>query len=140
VSAWAEVFLGVIAIATLLMALAQIGIFIAAGLLVRRLDRLAAEIHAELRPVFAHLDAIGRDASRATSLAVARVEQLDRLCGDMAGRVEQTFGAVQAGVTAPVREWRAFLSGLRAALSAIRNAGSRPRDGYGRDDEDALFI
>ena len=40
VSVWAEVFLGVIAVATLAMAIAQIGVLVAAGRLARRVGRL----------------------------------------------------------------------------------------------------
>jgi hypothetical protein len=140
VSTWAQIFLGVIAVATLTMAIAQVGIFVAAGLLARRLGRLAGDVHTELKPIFGHLDAIGRDASRASALALAQVERVDRVCNDVAGRLEQTMGAVSSGVGAPLREWRAFMSGLQAAFAAIRDSRGRPRDGRGREDEDALFI
>lgn len=139
-STWSEVFLGIIAAATLATAIAQIGIFVAAGLLARRLDRLSREIHGELRPVFGHLDAIGRDASRATALAVAQVERIDGICTDLVQRIEAAAGAFQAGLGAPVREGRAMVSGLRAAFEAIRELRGNPRQRRGRDDEDALFI
>jgi hypothetical protein len=139
-SIWSEVFLGIIAAATVATAVAQIGIFVAAGLLAKRLDRLASELHGELKPIFAHLDAIGRDASRATSLATAQVERIDQLVGDLAQRIEQAAGAFQASLAGPVREGRAILSGLRAALAAVRELRSHPRVRRGRDDEDALFI
>ena len=136
---WSEVFLGIIAFATLTTAIAQIGIFIAAGLLARRLDRLAKEVHGELRPIFGHLDAIGRDTSRATALAAAQVERIDRVCNDLVQRIDDAVGAFQNGLSAPVREGRAMLSGLRAALAAIRELRGNGR-GRGREDEDALFI
>ncbi|MGB7220698.1 MAG: hypothetical protein WBD07_18005 [Vicinamibacterales bacterium] len=139
-STWSEVFLGVIAAATLATAIAQIGIFVAAGLLARRLDRLSKEIHVELRPIFGHLDAIGRDASRATALAAAQVERIDGVCTDLVQRIEEAAGAFQAGLAAPVREGRAMLSGLRAAFEAIRELRGNARPRRGRDDEDALFI
>jgi len=139
-SIWSEIFLGVIATATLATAIAQVGIFITAGRVERRLERLAKEVQRELRPVFGHLDAIGRDASRATALAAAQVERFDGVCSDLVQRIEEAAGAFQAGLAVPVREGRAILSGLRAALGAIRevraNAGAR----RSRDDEDALFI
>ena len=139
-SLWSEVFLGIIAMATLATAVAQVGLFIAAGRLARRLDRLANEGHGELRPIFGHLDAIGRDASRATSLAAAQVERIDRMCSDLMERAEQALTGFQTGLAAPVREGRAMLSGLRAALAVIREIRNNPRSRRGRDDEDALFI
>ena len=74
----ANTWLGIIAISTLLIAIVQIGVLIAAGLLARRLGRLASDIERELKPMFEHLNAIGRDAARAAALATAQVERADR--------------------------------------------------------------
>ena len=111
-----------------------------AGLLARRLGLLANEIHAELRPIFGHLDAIGRDASRATALAAAQVERIDGICNHLVQRIDEAAGAFQAGLAAPVREGRAMLSGLRAAFEILRELRGSPRGRRSRDDEDALFI
>jgi len=135
-----QVFLGIIAVATFLIALVQVGLILAAGMLARRIGRLADEVEREIKPFFAHLNAISRDASRAASLATAQVERADRLFADVAGRVEQAMNAVQGSLGAPAREGRAFLSALRAAMEAIRQL-RRERARQGRtDDEDALFI
>jgi len=69
VSDRAEIFLGVIAAAALVTAIAQVGVLVAAGLLARRLERLTDRIDRELTPIFEQVNAIGRDASRAASLA-----------------------------------------------------------------------
>ena len=69
----AELFLGIIAAATLITAILQVGVLVAAGLLARRLQRLIGRAEAELKPLFDHLNAIGRDASRAASLATAKL-------------------------------------------------------------------
>ena len=134
-----ELFLGIIAFATLATAIVQIAVLVAAGLLARRLSQLTARVEREMKPIFGHLDAIGRDAARATSLAAQQVERADRLLGDVANRVEETMGAVQQAVNVPAREMSALMVGLRTALSVLRQPRqSRPR-GRG-DDEDALFI
>ncbi|MGE5245817.1 MAG: hypothetical protein ACM3SQ_16460 [Betaproteobacteria bacterium] len=137
----AELFLGLIAVATLVMAIVQVGLIIVAGQLARRLDRLTDHIERELTPLFASLNAIGRDASRAASLAADQVERADRLFGDAAARIDQTFSALQNNLLGPAREGRALLSALRAALGALRGLReeSRMRQRRG-DDEDALFI
>jgi len=141
VNTWAEVFLGIIALATLLTALAQIGVFVAAGLVARRVAKLADSVDRELKPLFGHLDSIGRDASRAASLATAQVERADALFADVAVRIEDTLDTVQSSIAGPAREGRAILSAFRAAFSAFREMRrSRPgRQGRG-EDEDALFI
>jgi len=124
VSARADVFLGVIAFAVLAIAIAQVGVVVA-----------------ELKPFFGHLNAIGRDASRATSLATAQVERADTLFADVVVRVDRALNGLQSSIETPAREGRAIMSGFRAAFQAIRdirhNGRGRQRRG---DDEDALFI
>ena len=136
---WAEIFLGVIAIATLAMAVVQVGVIVAAGRLAKRVDRLADQIEHELKPLFANVTAISRDASRAMTLAAVQVERADKLFADLAVKIDQTVTTLQANIIAPAREGRALLAALRAALAAIRAGRDRARRSRA-DDEDALFI
>jgi ornithine cyclodeaminase/alanine dehydrogenase-like protein (mu-crystallin family) len=140
VSIWSEVFLGVIAIATLAMAIAQVGVFIAAGLLARRVARLMDQVERELKPTFGHVNAIGRDASRAVSLATAQVERADRLLSDLSKRIDETVATVQQSIIAPAREGRALFNALRAVLEGLREARRTARTRHRAEDEDALFI
>ena len=134
----AEAFLGVIAAATLLMAMVQIGVIVLAGLLARRMMRLVDRVERELAPIFANINAIGRDASRATSLAVAQVERVDRLVGDVVSQVERVVSIMPSKVGGPAREGRAMMAALRAMFGSLRDARrARRRRG---EDEDALFI
>jgi len=135
----AELSLAIIAAAMLVSAIVQVGVIVAAGLLVRRINRLATQVEQELKPLFGHLNAIGRDASRAASLAVAQVERVDRLLGDATRKIEQTLNTVQATIVAPAREGLALLSALRAAMDVLRDKRGRARQ-RGGDEEDALFI
>lgn len=135
----ANTWLGIIAISTLLMAVVQIGVLIAAGLLARRLGRLASHIERELKPMFDHLNAIGRDAARAAALATAQVERADRMFADLTGRVEHGLNSVQQVVSGPVREGVALWSALRTAVAAFKVPRPR-RKRAGADEEDALFI
>ena len=138
-SDWAELFLGVIAAATLVTAITHVGVLVAAGLLARRIRRLTDKIDRELTPIFEHVNAIGRDASRAASLAAAQVERADRLFADVVQRVEGVMNTVQSAVGGTAREGAAILAGLRTALSVIREM----RAGRARaraEDEDGLFI
>ena len=138
-SVWSEAFLGIIAVATLVMAIVQIGLIVAAGRLARRIDRLADQIEHELKPLFVNINAIGRDASRAVALAALQVERADKLFSDLVMRIEQTAAMLQSTLVAPAREGRALLAALRAALLAVRQARGPAHQGRG-DDEDALFI
>jgi len=139
VTDWAELFLGVIAAATLVTAVAQVGVLVAAGLLARRIERLTDKIDRELTPFFEHVSAIGRDASRAASLAAAEVERADRLFADLAQRVERLMNTVQVAVGGTAREGAAILAGFRTALTVIREMRAG-RAGTRAEDEDGLFI
>jgi len=141
VNGWSEVFLGIIAAATLSLAIVQIGVFVIAGLAVRRVTKLITTVEEELRPIFGHVNAIARDASRAAALATAQVERADQLFADLAVRVDRTLNDVQTSLGRPAREGRAILSAFKAAFQAIRDLRHNGRSRQGRsDDEDALFI
>jgi len=52
VSGWTEVFLGVIALASLAIAVVHVAVLVAAGLIARRIGRLIDHVEQELRPIF----------------------------------------------------------------------------------------
>lgn len=135
----AELFLGIIAFATAAVAVGQLCVVVITSRAARRVARLAQAVELELKPIFGHLNSIGRDASRAAALASAQVERADRLFADISMRVEDAMNNVQASIEQPAREGRAVLAAFRAAFQAIlemRRNRARPRP----DDEDALFI
>ncbi len=137
----AQVFLGVIAAATLFTAIVQIALLLAAAKLLGRLSALTDSVEAQLRPVMAHLDTIGREAARTTSLASAQVERVDALFSDVVTRLEDTVTSVQGVLAGPMREGSALMAGFRAVFGALRDRGVPPRRPRARgDDEDALFI
>jgi hypothetical protein len=63
-----DVFLGVIAVAVLVMAVIQVGAVVIAVRLARRLDRFADRLEQDIRPMVASLQALTADAARATSV------------------------------------------------------------------------
>jgi hypothetical protein len=139
VSARAEVFLGIIAVATLATAAIQIGVLIAAGLLARRISRLVDRVERELTPLVTHLNEMGHHASRATALAAAQVERVDHLFADLLARLGQAVDALQGAVGGPIREGAAIFAAFRAVIDSLRNT----RNGRSRargEDEDALFV
>jgi len=135
-----DVFLGVIAVATLAIAIAQLGVLVVAGLLARRMQRLADRLERDVAPLVSHLNTIGRDASRASALAVAQVERADKVFADLAERVDLVLNSLQSTLTVPAREGRAILSAFRAAVDAVRELRRSGRRRGRTDDEDALFI
>lgn len=135
---WGEIFLGVIALATLVTAVVQVGVLLAAARLAKRMERLTERVEGQLQPLFAHLDAIGREASRAALVASSQVDRVDALVADLIGRFEHALDSVQSAVSTPVREGAAVAAGFRAAIEALRH--SRRRSRAKSDDDDALFI
>lgn len=63
-----EVFLGVIAVAVLVMAAIQVAAVVVALRLARRVDRFADRVEQDIRPIVASLQALTADAARATSV------------------------------------------------------------------------
>ena len=136
-SVWAVIFLGVIAVASLAIAIVLVGVLVAAARVARRVARILDQLEVDLKPLFDHLNAIGRDASRAAALATAQVERADRALNDLAVRLDHTLRSFQAILDGPVREGHAIVTALAAALRAMRGGGARRARG---EEEDALFI
>ena len=134
-----QVFLGIIAMATLLMALVQVGFIIYGWTIARRVSKMLDRIEHEMTPVLEGLSGMARDAARASSLALAQVERVDRLFTDLTTRIEETATTVQRVVLTPLREGAAVMAGIRALLSVLKSVG-RPGSATSTEDEDALFI
>lgn len=135
-----QVFLGIIAIATLVMAIVQVAFIIYGWTLARRVSRLLDQLETELKPVLNSLSTMTRDAARASSLAVAQVERIDRICTDWTARIEETATTVQRAIITPLREGAAVMAGIRAALAILKEVTGRSGAVGRTDEEDALFI
>ena len=139
-SDWSPAFLGVIAVATALMALVQIGAIVFLARLALQVRELMTTVQNDVRPLIARANAIADEASRTATLATAQAQKIDRLVTDLARRVDETSAVIQQAVIAPAREGMALFAALKAGLGALKGL----RDVRGRpgsvDDEDALFI
>ena len=140
-SFWAEVFLGVIALATLhdgghsgRRHRLRLGV-------ARRVNRLLAQVEQEMKPLAESINTIARDAARISSLAAGQVERVDRLVTDLTSRIEQTATTVQDAILKPLRDGAAIMSGVKAAIDVFRELTGPPGANRARaEDEDALFI
>jgi hypothetical protein len=140
-SGWSDVFLGVIAFATLVMALIQIGAIIAALRLARQAQEVITSVHRDLRPLIAKANAIAEEASRTVALATAQAQKVDRVVTDLSRRVEETAQLLQAAIVRPAREGMAVVAAIKAGLGALRGLrGLHTRHGRHADEEDPLFI
>jgi hypothetical protein len=135
-----ETFLGVIAVATLLMALVQVGAIVAILRLVRQAQQTIAEVHRDVRPLIEKVTAVADEASRTATIATVQAQKIDRLLTDLAVRVDQTAGVVQQAIITPAREGLAIVAALKAGFGALGGFRERPRHGRAADEEDPLFI
>ncbi len=138
-STTAVVLLGVIAVATLVMATIQVVLIIVAARLARQVQELGTRLEQDIRPLLANAIAVAGHAARASDLAVAQMERVDRVFADVARRVDETTRRVQGAILAPAREGRALLAGIGAAIGAVRDARQTRSNALG-DDDDPLFI
>ena len=150
---WSGLFLAIIAAATLIMALIQIGVIVVAlrtakqaqealGSIQREVRPLLAEVKpllAEVKPLIARANEMATEASRTVALATLQAEKVDRLVTDLARRVDDTSLIVQQAIVTPAREGIAIVSAIKAALGAFRSSDFRGRTGRSEED-DPLFI
>ena len=135
-----ETFLGIIAVATLLMALIQVGAIVAILRVARQAQQSIAEVQRDVRPLIAKATAVADEASRTATIATVQAQKIDRLLTDLAVRVDETAGVVQQAIITPAREGMAIVAALKAGLGALRGFRERPRHGRSADEEDPLFI
>jgi hypothetical protein len=138
---WSDVFLGVIAAATLIMALVQIGAMVTAFRLSRQAQQVLESVHQEVRPLIARAQALAEEASHTVALATTQAQKVDRLITDLSQRVDETAGVIQEAIITPAREGLAIVAAVRAGLGALRGLRDmRPRNGRHAEEEDPLFI
>lgn len=135
-----NVWLGIIAVAVLVMAVIQVAAIVFAMSAARRIGQVADRLEQHLNPVVSNLQTITSEAARMTTLAAAQVERADRMFADLSRRAEQVMAAVPT-LLGPAGKGFAFLNGIKAALAAIHELRRSSRRGAAHpDDEDALFI
>ncbi len=143
-SSTGELFLGIIALAVVVMAAIQVAAILAGIRLARRVDELATQMEVEIKPLLANLSALSSEAARAATLAAKQAERLDRVFGEMVEKVDKTLDAAHQFVTGPARQGMAIMAGVKAVLDSFRGLreASRRRNAPrpAMDEEESLFI
>ena len=135
----AVLFLGIMAVALVLMAVAQIGLMLVGLKVARQLTETAEQLRREVQPLLGKAEALTEQATRVTTLALAQVERVDALVATSAARVDDTMAVLQGIVAGPGRQGSAVLAAFRAAMSVVRDFQDRKQ--AARDtEEDALFV
>ena len=133
-----DVWLGVIAVAVLVMAVAQVAVLIRLSQVAKDTSTAARDLRRELTPLIEKANRIADDAGRVSALALAQMERVDQALSSTVRKIDDTVAVVQSAIIGPVRQGTALVAGVRAALAVFKARQDRGR--YGRDDEDALFI
>lgn len=152
---WSGLFLAIIAGATLVMALIQVGAIIAALKVAKQAQSAIASIQTEVKPLIAEVKPliaevkpliakareVADEASRTATLATQQVQKVDTLVTDLTRRIDETSVIVQQAIVTPAREGIAIVAAIKSALGVFRGgADFRGRTRRTADDDDALFI
>lgn len=134
-----DLWLGVIAVAVLVMAIIQVAAIVFAARAARRFGEAFTRFEQEMRPIMANLHALSTDAARATAVAAAQVDRADQMLALLRERLETTMALLQEQLIRPARDLSALLQTLRDVFfRGGRRPGGEPR--RHADEEDALFI
>lgn len=138
-SDWSVVFLGVIAASTLVMAVIQVGILVAAARTARRATASIDKVEAALEPLAARLSVLAHESTALVGRVGATVDRAEHMLTSFESQVGRASSAVEAavatGVKVPAREAAAWMAGARAAAREVkdhlpfrlRRNGSAPR-------------
>jgi hypothetical protein len=137
---WTDLFLGIIAAATLVMALIQVGAIIALVRVARQVQQALGVVRQEIRPLMDKANAVAEDAARTAALATAQAQKVDALVTDLSRRTEETAAIVQQAIVVPAREGMAVVSAVKAALGVFQRGGDMRRRTTRHEEEDPLFI
>ena len=139
---WALVFLGVIAVATLVMAAIQVGAMIYGARAAQRLEHMLGRLETDLKPVLERAKQVSEDAAKMSALATVQVERVDQVFQDLSQRIDETAVMIPRAVVTPAREGAALFAAVRATVAALRGVtgGSRKSPPTGVEEDDALFI
>jgi len=135
----AVALLTVMVVLLAIMAAVQIGMIVIALRASRQMTGAIEDLRRELRPIVEKVNRLADDAALVTSLAAIQVERVDAFLATTFRRVDATMSAMQGIVTGPVRQGAAFLAGIKAVMSLVRNWQSRTPEER-EQDEDALFV
>lgn len=144
---WGMVFLGLIALGSLIQVLVIIGIALGGLRVAKRVQAMQANVDRELRPALDSLTHVAKNASQVAEVVSAQARRVEDLVGLTVARLDDARAQVRGRVSRPVASLAdvgALLKGFRRGLSVYRQLGGLEDQAGGgprryRDDEH-LFI
>lgn len=147
-SDWAVVFLGIIALGSLVQAAFLIGLTLQGRALGRRLADLQARVDREIRPSLENLSRVTRNLAEVSDLAVLEVRRFDGLLADTVEKVEDTTALLRKVILRPLGplvDVAAFFKGIRRGIEVYQQLRGFDRSERGASrryetDDEHLFI
>jgi hypothetical protein len=146
---WGVVFLGIIALSSVVQGVFLVALMLFGRRLAQRIDALQTRIDRDITPALENLGRVSRAAAEVADLAALQARRIDLLLADTVERIEETTALVQEVVIKPLKplaNMLAFVKGLQRGLDvllAAGPAGERPPEPRRRgrpDDDEHLFI
>lgn len=146
---WSTVFLGVIALASLVQAGFLVALTLSGRRLSQRIDQLQHRLDKELGPALASFVRVSRNLEEVTDLAVIQARRVDDLLADTLEKVQDATTQIQRLVLrplGPITDFVAFLRGIKKGVQVYRQFGSlgddsrRARARRADAEDDHLFI
>jgi hypothetical protein len=145
---WAVVFLGVIALSSLVQAVFLIGLAVGGRRLARRLDEMQRAIDREIRPSLDNLSRITRNLAEIADLATLQARRVDEVLADTVDKIEEATDMIRRVILRPLGplvDVAAFLKGLRRGVQVYRKLRGLETQGRGSsrryaDEDEHLFI
>jgi len=144
---WGVVFLGIIALASLVQGAFLVGLMVFGRRLAQRLDALQARIDRDVTPALENLARVSRAAAEVADLAALQARRIDLVLADTVEKIEETTTLVQQLVVKPLKPLAgvlAFVKGIQRGVDVFMQldeargrGGSRRR---GAEDDEHLFI
>lgn len=144
---WGVVFLGIIALASLVQGAFLISLVVAGRRLSQRLDALQARIDRDITPALENLGRVSRAAAEIADLAALQARRIDLVLADTVEKIEETTTLVQQLVVRPLKPLAgllAFVKGLQRGVDVYLQLDQPKRPGAprrrGAEDDEHLFI
>lgn len=144
---WGVVFLGVIALSSLVQAAFLVGLALGVRRVSQRVDDLQQRLDREVRPALEQFSRITRNLGEISDLAVLQARRVDDLVEDTIDKIEQTTAVLRNLVVrplGPLSDIVAFLKGLRRGVQVYRSLSGFDDERVGRarsfEDDEHLFI
>ena len=122
-----NVFLGIMAVVSVLEALVLIGISIGGVMIYRRVMRLVNDLEArQITPVRAKVETILEDVRTLTARVNSEAERVDQAIHGTINRVDNTAEHLRSTVREKVSSAAGVVRGIRAAIISLLHTEHRP--------------